>query len=107
MDRFKGIEEKLDRYPSIFLFNLEKQLRFELEEVLTQEASLWKQKAQCKWMCNGGQNTNIFHASTINMKRSNLISKLRLGGDSLCDDFKTLHNKWLLIFTGVFSQRTC
>ncbi|PPD93350.1 hypothetical protein GOBAR_DD09705 [Gossypium barbadense] len=35
MARLKGIEDKL----------IEKQLRSELEEVLTQEASLWKQKA--------------------------------------------------------------
>ncbi|KAH1032609.1 hypothetical protein J1N35_044783 [Gossypium stocksii] len=45
MAKLKGIEEKLDRYPSNFLLNLEKQIRSELEEVLTQEASFWKQKA--------------------------------------------------------------
>ncbi|PPD92777.1 hypothetical protein GOBAR_DD10289 [Gossypium barbadense] len=36
MARLKEIEERLDRYPSSFQLNLEKQLRSKLEEVLTQ-----------------------------------------------------------------------
>ncbi|KAG4208285.1 hypothetical protein ERO13_A03G121538v2, partial [Gossypium hirsutum] len=58
--RLKRIEERLDRHPSNFLGSLEKELKIELEDILSQEVSLWQQKSRCKWACEGDRNTNFF-----------------------------------------------
>lgn len=100
----KGIKERLDKYPSYILRNLKKEFRGELEEVLSQEASLWHQKARCKWMCEGDCNMKFFHVSTIARKRVNMITMLKLRDNSWCDDPEVLQHMTIDFYESLFTK---
>lgn len=104
MARLKEIENSLDKYPSKFLLKLEKQLKTDLEMVLTQKASLWQQKAHCKWMCDGDRNTKFFHASTIIRRKSGLINMLKLRDDSRCNDPEVLQQIATEFYKDLFTK---
>ncbi|KAJ4834585.1 hypothetical protein Tsubulata_040731 [Turnera subulata] len=48
--RIAGIQRYLELRPSLFLSNLEKELRVELDNVLLQEEMLWRQKSRSHWV---------------------------------------------------------
>lgn len=102
--RLKHIEAKLNFHPSYFLRNLEKELRDELEEMLNQEESLWKQKARCKWAVEGDCNTKFYHASATVKRRTNTISMLKLNDDSWCDDYDVLKELAIECYSSLFTK---
>ncbi|KAK5843110.1 hypothetical protein PVK06_005545 [Gossypium arboreum] len=61
-------------------------IREELENVLSHEEQLWKQKSRCDWLKLGDRNTKFFHSRTINRRKINRITTLRnTNGDWLYD----------------------
>ncbi|KAL4326271.1 hypothetical protein GQ457_11G005490 [Hibiscus cannabinus] len=76
--RIRGIEKFLERSDSLFLSNLEVELKKELDIVLEQEESLWHQKSRTKWIEKGDRNTQFFHASTMTRRRRNSIRMLEI-----------------------------
>ncbi|KAL4324684.1 hypothetical protein GQ457_11G014580 [Hibiscus cannabinus] len=89
--RLKGIERELEKDANLFLEELERELKRELDVVLAQEESLWHQKARSRWIENGDRNTRFFHASTMSRRKHNTISMLRIGG-SWCEDKERLQD---------------
>ncbi|KAL4278142.1 hypothetical protein GQ457_03G020710 [Hibiscus cannabinus] len=83
--QLRGIDKALRRHFSDRLVELDKQLREELNEVVRQEEALWSQKSRSQWIRHGDKNTRFFHASTMQRRRRNRISALRVDG-SWCDD---------------------
>ena len=56
--RLGGIQRALESYYSKGLLNLEKQLKADMEEVLTQEEIIWHQKSRRDWLLLGDRNTS-------------------------------------------------
>ncbi|KAL4387186.1 hypothetical protein GQ457_09G024730 [Hibiscus cannabinus] len=67
--RLRGIERTLESGPNLYLEELEKALKLELDIVLMQEESLWHQRARNAWIDKGDRNTRFFHLSAMIRKR--------------------------------------
>lgn len=65
---------------------LEETLRDELNMILEQEETFWCKKFQVTWLKEGEQNTKFFYTSTLIRERRNQITRLKINGDSWCED---------------------
>ncbi|KAL4383512.1 hypothetical protein GQ457_15G016700 [Hibiscus cannabinus] len=81
----KGIERVLDLEVNPYLEELEKELKRELDVVLTQEESLWHQKARGNWIAKGDRNTRFFHLATMSHRKRNTIQSLKIDGRWVTD----------------------
>lgn len=77
MARLAGIQRKLAITASSYLLELEGRLKADLEAVLLQEESLWRQKSRISWLKEGEQNTRFFHQSVLIRRRRNRILRLK------------------------------
>ncbi|XP_043710140.1 uncharacterized protein LOC122659048 [Telopea speciosissima] len=55
---------------------LESEAQQDLQFLLNQQESLWKQKSRILWLNEGDRNTNIFHSSTLQRRSRNKINRL-------------------------------
>ncbi|KAL4279049.1 hypothetical protein GQ457_03G029200 [Hibiscus cannabinus] len=78
--RLKGIEQALDLEANPYLEELEKALKKDLDIVLSQEESLWHQKARGNWIAKGDRNTRFFHLAAISRRKRNTIQSLIIDG---------------------------
>ncbi|KAL0292313.1 UNVERIFIED_CONTAM: hypothetical protein Sradi_6994500, partial [Sesamum radiatum] len=85
--RVKELEEqlvKLDIDPiSVEGRLLRGQLRNELEEFLSREELMWKQRGKAQWLRKGDRNTPFFHARASAWRCKNSIALLRHGDGEL------------------------
>ncbi|KAJ4851481.1 hypothetical protein Tsubulata_031154 [Turnera subulata] len=88
--RLQGIQDYLDRKPSLFLSNLELELRCELDKVLAQEELEWFQRSRCQWL-KWGDHACIQEISAIIGPNQNR------GHDRLC---------WATSAKGIFTTKT-
>ncbi|XP_039055511.1 uncharacterized protein LOC120198223 [Hibiscus syriacus] len=102
--RLRIIDKALQRTHSEFLVELDKQLRSELDTVLDQEESLWRQKARTKWILEGDRNTAFYHASTITKRRANKIETLKREDGSWSTDQEELREMAIQFYTKLFSS---
>ncbi|CAN1168292.1 hypothetical protein LINPERHAP2_LOCUS27744 [Linum perenne] len=72
--------------PSVILSSQEARIRKDLEQVLWEEALLWKQKACKDWIKDGDRNTRFFHLATLKRRSFNKISALKRADGSREDD---------------------
>ncbi|KAL4273592.1 hypothetical protein GQ457_13G018880 [Hibiscus cannabinus] len=63
--RLRGIEKALTSRFSRSLVVLASKLHVELDNVLEQEESFWRQKARSEWVLYGDRNTRFFHTSVM------------------------------------------
>lgn len=59
--RISGVQRALARDPSASLVQLVR----ELNEILIQEETYWRQKARCRWHVEGERNTRYFHSTVM------------------------------------------
>ncbi|KAL0435017.1 UNVERIFIED_CONTAM: hypothetical protein Sradi_0209600 [Sesamum radiatum] len=80
-NRVKELENQLaylDKDPISAEVGLHRRkLRRELEEILTREKIMWKQRGKAQWLKEGDKNTPFFHARASAQQRKNSISRLR------------------------------
>ncbi|KAL4281384.1 hypothetical protein GQ457_03G041560 [Hibiscus cannabinus] len=76
--RLRGIERSLEAGPNLYLEELEKALKLELDIVLMQEESLWHQRARNAWIEKGDRNTRFLHISAMIRKKRNSIKALKI-----------------------------
>ena len=74
--RLRGIQRAFESYYSWGLVDLEKKLKADLEEVLTQEEIIWHQKARRDWLLLGDRNTSYYHHKTLSRRRRNNIAAI-------------------------------
>ncbi|KAK4264274.1 hypothetical protein QN277_025477 [Acacia crassicarpa] len=102
--RINGIQ-KSKSYPfSNFLYNLERQLQRELEEVLRAEEFKWFQKSRTTWVSKCDRNTRFYHLSTnIQRKRSRIIA-LKDGSGNWVEDEDTLKSLVVTHFKQIYQE---
>lgn len=76
LPRLGGIQSS-NYSTSVFLQNLEKQLKYDFNTILQLEEDFWKLKSRINWLNDGDANTKIFHLSTLNRRRQNRITALQ------------------------------
>lgn len=76
MARLDGIQRTLCKRYSPYLWNLEKKVTNEYNNILAQEELFWKQESRNLWLQEGDKNTKNFHLSTIVKIRRNKLEGL-------------------------------
>ncbi|XP_039031943.1 uncharacterized protein LOC120166816 [Hibiscus syriacus] len=104
--RIRGIWRALETRHSEFLNNLVVELLTELDIVLEQEESLWRQKACSQWVTQGDRNTKYFHASTLSRRQTNNIAALKQKDNSWCTNETELALLARDFFQKLFSSST-
>lgn len=72
-----GIQRALSTRRSKYLLDLEFKVKFELNETLVQEESLWRHKSRISWLHERERNTQFFHLSVLNRRRRNQNIQLK------------------------------
>lgn len=72
----ESIQRALEHGNSIYLKQVELEVKKELESVLHHEELLWRQKAMCDWLSFGYRNTKFFHKRTLQRRKHNRIVAL-------------------------------
>lgn len=86
MTCLNGIQQARGRCDNNFLNSLENKLLTKMDQILTQEENLWKQKSWIFWLLEGERNTRFFHLSTLIRRRRNRITRLQDDLGILWDD---------------------
>ncbi|KAL4320027.1 hypothetical protein GQ457_18G015790 [Hibiscus cannabinus] len=97
--RLRGIERSLETGPNLYLEELEKALKLELDIVLMQEESLWHQRARNAWIEKGDRNTRFFHLSAMIRKKRNSNKALKIDNQWCVDQNRLREHA-----TGFFQQ---
>ncbi|KAK8656389.1 hypothetical protein V6N13_098342 [Hibiscus sabdariffa] len=92
----------MKRRHSTFLYDLDKELRAELEQVLSHEESLWFQKSRSRWIESGDRNTRYFHASVMQRRLHNAITALKDDNGDWCSDVEVLKSKAVNFYSFVY-----
>ncbi|KAK8670762.1 hypothetical protein V6N13_037379 [Hibiscus sabdariffa] len=104
IDRLRGIDRVLQCRHSTFLCALDKELRAELEQVLSHEESLWFQKARSRWIESGDRTTRYFHASVMQRGRQNAFTTLKDDNGTWCSDVEVLKSKAVNFYSQLFTS---
>ncbi|PKI54066.1 hypothetical protein CRG98_025560 [Punica granatum] len=83
---FGGIQRALQMGPNLFLDQLEKKIRSELEEIQVQEELFWYQKSRSTWVKVGDCNTKYFHARAVIRRKRLKVEALRGEDGAWVDD---------------------
>ncbi|KAL4302897.1 hypothetical protein GQ457_10G006760 [Hibiscus cannabinus] len=102
--RLRGIDRALMTKHSDYLSELAVVLRLELEVVMTQEESFWRQKACSRWVLQGDRNTKFFHTSVMTRRQVNRISALQKDDGSWCTEDAELKELALKLYGELFSS---
>ena len=84
---------------------LEAKLQGELNEWLTRNDILWKQKSQKLWLRNGDCNTMFFHLSIIIRRRQNSIDAIRADSGEWIVDKKNIWEQIKGNFQNLFTTK--
>lgn len=82
--RLLGFQRALREARSPSLEKLEQWLMLEVDGILEQEESFWRQKARTKWVIQGERNTRYVHAMVIDRRRKSRIKQLKREDKSWC-----------------------
>ncbi|KAK8558699.1 hypothetical protein V6N12_041999 [Hibiscus sabdariffa] len=82
--------------------HIDKELRAELEQVLSHEESLWFQKSRSRWIESGDRNTRYFHASVMQRRLHNAITALKDDNGDWCSDVEVLKSKAVNFYSFVY-----
>ncbi|XP_031105595.1 uncharacterized protein LOC116010359 [Ipomoea triloba] len=67
----------MSQSPTPNLIKLERKLRAELDDALTQEEMIWYQRSREEWLISGDRNTRYYHTATSVNKNRTRVEKLK------------------------------
>lgn len=105
--RLAGVQRKLAVGPSSHLQQLEETLRLELDSILAQKETYWRQKWRISWLKAGEWNSKFFHTSTLIRRRRNHIVGFRQGDGSLCEDPSLLKEMSTKFYKRLYTKENC
>lgn len=101
--RILGTQKALNSKPCQFLLDLEANLTKDFNDLLKLEEDFWAVKSRTNWLLDGDRNTNFFHLSTINRRRSNRILSLKDSTGKWISDINELHLLTRTHFSNLFT----
>ncbi|XP_060964042.1 uncharacterized protein LOC133033349 [Cannabis sativa] len=78
--------------------------RAKLNEALSREEILWRQKSRVAWLKEGDRCTKFFIASTVIRRRKNFIQTLKKENGEWVNDIKVIAKMFIDKFNGTFSK---
>ncbi|GMI67469.1 hypothetical protein HRI_000416200 [Hibiscus trionum] len=102
--RLRGIDRALGVRHSASLYELEKSLKAELDDILAVEESMWRQKARCYWVSDGDRNTKYYHAIANGRRKRNSILCLKDDSGTWVSNPETLKHLAVDFFTNLFTS---
>lgn len=101
----KQVNESVQDQPSTTLtMGIEQTTQHELNQVLTKERILWRDKANDRWLKVGDANTSCFHLTTIAYRCSNHIHHLMNENNTRISDAVTVGNMFIDYYKSLFSN---
>ncbi|KAL0444501.1 UNVERIFIED_CONTAM: hypothetical protein Slati_2172800 [Sesamum latifolium] len=82
----------------------QKTVAYELEEFLSHEEILWKQRGKAQWLADGDRNTPYFHARASARRRKNFISRLRDKNGEWCATYEGIQQIIPSYFVDLFQM---
>ncbi|XP_059070595.1 uncharacterized protein LOC131860228 [Cryptomeria japonica] len=86
------------------LYNTEKRLLKEYEDILTKEEIFWKQKSRQVWLSEGDNNTNFFHNSVKVRRAKNRITQIANGENQIITDPKMIAEDATQYFSNILNN---
>lgn len=83
---------------------LEKKLKSDLENLLIQEETLWRNKSRETWLTCKDLNTKFFHTSTLIRRRSNAVDFLKTNSGNWTSDRLEIGSNFVSHFSNLFSS---
>jgi hypothetical protein len=78
--------------------------REEVNGLLEQEETKWRQRAKEKWLRHGDRNTNFFHAGATQRKSHNLISKIVDAQGRECNTLEGIEQAFVSYYKALFTS---
>lgn len=98
------IKSAQDIPPTTSTMEMEKSAHHDLNEVLTRERILWRDKVKGKWLQKGDNNTTYFHLTTIAHRRSNRIHHLLDEKNHRISNSAVVGQMFTTYYTNLFSS---
>lgn len=96
------VKQLEDNESLLELFSKRKSLLVEMEGLLRCEEVHWSQKAKCKWLKEGYENTKLFYKVANGKRRKSFISKLCIEG--VVEDFVQIKDEGIRLFVALYSK---
>ncbi|XP_028089100.1 uncharacterized protein LOC114289558 [Camellia sinensis] len=104
--RILGVQKSLETHPSPFLFNLEKTLVKDFNDILKLEEEFWALKSRINFVLDGDKNTKFFHQSTLTRRRRNKILAIRDSNNNWIFDEPSIKTSFISHYSSLFSTDT-
>ncbi|KAL7185375.1 hypothetical protein ACSBR2_027336 [Camellia fascicularis] len=101
-----GVQKSLETHPSPFLFNLEKSLVKDFNDILKLEEEFWAPKSRINFVLDGDKNTKFFHQSTLTCCRRNKILAIRDSNNNWIFDEPSIKTSFISHYSSLFSTAT-
>lgn len=104
--KIKGLKDEIDKLRNSFRTDdiVEEEASEELDEWLTREELLWKQRARADWLKDGERNSAFFRAKATRGKERKMIDFLIKEDGAEIYDTKDIMDECVSYFTYVFSS---
>nr|POE91951.1 hypothetical protein CFP56_33154 [Quercus suber] len=107
-ERIKAIQANIaeiqQKSPTKENLELEASLNLELDDWLTKEELRWKQKSRELWLKEGDRNSRFFHLSTLNRRRRNRISEIKLEDGSWINNIADIQDYFERNFSSLYQS---
>jgi hypothetical protein len=90
--------------PSSSSFELEVNLKLDLDNLLVKEKSLWRSKSRETWLTCKDLNTKYFHTSTLIRRRANVVNFLKLDFGDWVSSRDDIGQNFISHFSNLFTS---
>lgn len=80
------------------------ELKYALDEAYKEEEMYWSQKARSQWLVEGDRNTQFFHASVLQRRQQNRLTKLDKEDGGTCSNEEDVVGEVAQYYTDLFQS---